>query len=68
MKKKQLKKIEDIGKRALKTFFQAFISSLCISMGNLSTIDKTLVKSALIGALASGLSALMNYLNNVIAK
>ncbi len=60
--------IEDITKRALKTFIQAFIGALIITLPNSDLSSKEVLKSLLIGALASGLSALMNYINNILVK
>lgn len=60
--------MKDIIERAVKTFIQAFLSSLVVFLNSYTTFDKTLVKSALIGAIASGLSALMNYILNLIDK
>lgn len=50
------KKVKDIIMRAVKTFLQGFTASLCINGIN----DMSALKSALIGALAGGISALMN--------
>ena len=61
-------KLKDICIRAFKTFIQGFLASLMMSMNNLSNFDKTLVKSALLGALAGGLSALMNFIIQLLNK
>ena len=50
-------KIKDILVRCLKTFIQGFLATLFVSMQNGSL---ELTKSALVGALAGGISALMN--------
>lgn len=60
--------MKDILIRALKTFLQGFIASFLVSTGNLSNLDKTVLKSALIGAIAGGISALMNYIIQVLDK
>lgn len=60
--------MKDILIRALKTFLQGFIASFLLSTGNLSNLDKTVLKSALIGAIAGGISALMNYIIQVLDK
>lgn len=52
--------IKDILIRALKTFIQGFLASFLLSTNNLSNLDKTVLKSALIGGLASGISAVTN--------
>lgn len=54
--------MKDIFIRALKTFFQGFLASLMLSLNNLSNFDENLLKSALLGALAGGISALMNFI------
>ena len=56
--KKLLK--NNIIERAYKTFLQVFLASLIMSLNNVTRVDETLLKSALLGAIASGLSALMN--------
>lgn len=52
--------MKDIFIRALKTFFQGFLASLMLSLNNLSNFDENLLKSALLGALAGGISCVMN--------
>lgn len=44
--------------RALKTFIQAFVAA--VSVGIVSTTDVSAVRSLLIGAIAAGVSAVMN--------
>lgn len=68
LNKFDIRYIEDITKRALKTFIQAFIGALIITLPNSDLSSKEVLKSLLIGALASGLSALMNYINNILVK
>lgn len=63
-----MKKINDIGKRCLKTFLQGFLASLSVSLVSWTSFDVSLVRSALIGALAGGISALMNYINNFLCE
>ena len=65
-----LKKIikNDIFIRAFKTFIQGFLASFMVFLNNNTTFDKNMVKSALIGALASGLSALMNFIIQILNK
>lgn len=59
--------MKDILIRAGKTFIQGFLGALVITAGtDLTNID--VVKSILIGALAGGVSALMNYIINLINK
>jgi len=54
--------MKDILIRALKTFIQGFLANLMLSIGNLSNMDEKLLKSALLGATAGGISALMNFI------
>lgn len=65
-----MKKIlnNDIFKRAIKTFLQGFLASLILSVREMSSFDKTLLESALLGALAGGLSALMNFIYELLNK
>lgn len=65
-----MKKIleNDIFRRSIKTFLQAFLGSLTVSIGSLSTFDEKLLKSALIGAFSSAFCALMNYIINYLDK
>lgn len=65
-----IKKIinSDIFVRALKTFIQGFLGAFVVFMNNNTTFDKNVLKSALIGALASGFSALMNYVLELLKK
>ena len=60
--------MKDIIIRALKTFLQGFIASFLVSTGNLSNLDKTVLKSALIGAIAGGISAVMNLILELLKK
>lgn len=65
-----IKKIinNDIVKRALKTFIQGFLASLILSINSITNWDEKVIKSVLIGALAAGLSALMNFILNLLNK
>lgn len=65
-----MKKIikNDIFIRAVKTFIQGFLGAFVVFMNNNTTLDKNVLKSALIGALASGFSALMNYVLELLKK
>lgn len=51
-------KIKDILIRCLKTFIQGFLATLLVTVQN---GDIEITKSVLIGAVAGGLSALMNF-------
>ncbi len=67
--KKLLK--NNIFERALKTFIQGFLAvwgAFFANMINNTTVDKTVLLSVFIGALASGLSAVMNYVIQLIKK
>lgn len=56
--KKRVKK--DILNRALKTFLQGFLASMIISIKGATSVNETMLKSALLGATAGGISAVMN--------
>lgn len=59
-------KIKDVIIRALKTFVQGFLGALAISLPSTNLTDIALVKSILIGAIAGGISAVMNLVVNLI--
>ena len=61
-------KAKDILIRAIKTFIQGSMSSFLLLTNNLSDLSERAIKSALIGALASGISAVMNLLINLLDK
>lgn len=60
--KKRVKKYnwKDIGERMLKTFIQGILSYLIISMNGITDVNQIVVKSLILGAVASGISAVMN--------
>lgn len=60
------KKIKDIIIRALKTFIQGFLGALAITLPNSDLASESVLKSLLIGALASGISAVMNFVLNLM--
>lgn len=60
--------MKDILIRAGKTFIQAFLGSLAITLPNCDFTDEAVIKSTLIGAIASGISALMNLVINLLNK
>ena len=62
------KNIKDIIIRACKTFMQGFLGSLVVFINGTTNIDEKLIKSALIGALAGGISALMNFIISLLNK
>lgn len=51
---------KDILERMLKTFVQGVLSYLVIAMNGITNTDDIVVKSLLLGCVASGLSAIMN--------
>ena len=63
-----MKKInwKDIGIRCLKTFIQGVVAYLTVSISTTDFTDKEAIKALVIGALASGVSALMNIVNNLL--
>ena len=60
--------MKDILIRATKTFIQGFLGSLVVFINGTQNFDEKLIKSALIGALAGGLSALMNFIINLLEE
>lgn len=61
-------KIKDICTRAIKTFIQGFLGALAITLPSTDLTDIALVKSILIGAIAGGISAVMNLIINLLNK
>lgn len=51
---------KDILNRALKTFVQGFLASMIVSLNNTTSVNETMLKSAILGAIAGGISAVMN--------
>lgn len=62
------KKTKDILIRAAKTFIQSFIAAFLMGTNNLSTLDKKVLESALLGGIAAGISAVMNLIANLLDK
>ena len=60
--------MRNILERAIKTFIEAFIGSLAITLPNADLTDGAILKSILIGAIATGISALLNFVLNYIDK
>lgn len=56
--------VKDIAVRALKTFVQAFFAALAVSVATVS--DQDTAKIALVGAVAAGISAVMNTVKGLI--
>lgn len=61
-------KWKDILVRAIKTFFQGFLGALAVTLPNADFGDTVVLKSLLIGAVAGGISALMNMGVNYLSK
>lgn len=63
-----MKKInwKDIGIRCLKTFIQGVVAYLTVSISTTDFTDKEAVKGLIIGAIAGGVSALMNIINSLL--
>lgn len=59
---------KDLVQRVIRTFIQGFCASLVVTLNSTTTYDEMLLKSALIGALAGGLSAVMNLIVNCLDK
>lgn len=63
-----MKKInwKDILIRCIKTFIQAITAYLAVSISTTNFTDKEAIKGLIIGAIASGVSALMNIINSLL--
>lgn len=61
-------KIREIGERCFKTFLEAFVGALVITLPNADLADKSVVYSVIVGAIATGISALLNLVLNYIDK
>lgn len=57
---------KDILMRCIKTFIQGTVAYLTVSISTTDFTDKEAIKALIIGALASGVSALMNIINNLL--
>lgn len=53
-------KYKDILIRMIKTFIQGFLGALAITLPNSDLASESVLKSLLIGAMAGGISAVMN--------
>ncbi len=53
---------KDIGQRMLKTFIQGILSYLILSLNGITNPNDIVLETLLLGALASGISAVMNVL------
>ena len=51
---------KDILERAVKTFIQGFLASMVVSLNGATSVNETMLKSALLGAVAGGFSCVMN--------
>lgn len=60
--------MKDILTRALKTFIQGFLGALAVTLPTSDFSNTEVVKSLLIGALAGGISAVMNLIINYMNK
>lgn len=60
--------MKDIFIRAGKTFIQGFLGALAVTLPNSDFSNMQVVKSLLIGAVAGGISAVMNLIINMLNK
>lgn len=58
-------RLKDIGIRAGKTFVQAFMGAISVDVV-LATPDRSVWRSALLGGLAAGISAVWNFALNLM--
>lgn len=61
-------KIKDIIIRALKTFIQGFLATLIVLLKESDYSDLNILKSVIIGAIAGGISAVMNLVIQLMQK
>ena len=61
-------KIKDIMIRALKTFIQGFLATLIVLLKESDYSDLNILKSVIIGAIAGGISAVMNLVIQLMQK
>ena len=57
---------KDIGIRCLKTFIQGFSAYIAISITTTDFTNKEALKGIIIGAIAGGISAVMNIISNML--
>lgn len=60
--------MKDILVRALKTFIQGFLGALVVVLPSSDLTDEAVLKSLLIGGLAGGISAVMNFAIHALDK
>lgn len=60
--------MKDVIIRAGKTFVQGFLGALAVTLPSSDFSDMSVVKSLLIGAIAGGLSTVMNLIVNLMKK
>lgn len=60
--------MKDILIRALKTFIQGFLGALAVTLPTTDLTNTEIVKSVLIGAVAGGISAVMNLIITLLKK
>lgn len=61
-------KIKDIVIRAFKTFIQGFLATLIVLLKESDYSDLNILKSVVIGAIAGGISAVMNLIIKLMEK
>lgn len=59
---------KDLKHRVGKTFLQAFLGSMIVSINGMTTLDGLILKSALISAVSAGICAVMNLIINYLDK
>ena len=58
--------MKDVLVRAIKTFIQGFLGALAVTLPTSYVTDWAVIKSLLIGAVAGGISAVMNLTINLL--
>lgn len=60
--------MRNVLERAFKTFIEAFIGALAITLPNADLSDKSVFYSLIVGAIATGISAVLNLILNYLDK
>lgn len=60
--------MRNIAERCFKTFLEAFVGSLAITLPNADLTDKSVIYGLIVGAIATGISAVLNIVLNLIDK
>ena len=59
---------KDLIERVGKTFLQAFLGSLIVSINGMTSVSDTMIKSAIFSAVTAGVCAVMNFIINYLDR